>query len=163
MLNILPTATYIPPTPPPAATAATAEQQQPIPSAIHPPDLPQVKPITTAAADSAAPAGAGGAGGVGGVGVGAPNNHAPYNGPGASPMALSTSSPFHAQSHIGAFPGAAGVAAGGGGGSKKVSFAQLQNDIIYGLINAIVGIPTMISFAAIVYQVRRCSGGWGGS
>lgn len=27
------------------------------------------------------------------------------------------------------------------------------NEILYGIINAIVGAPTMISFAAIVYQV----------
>jgi hypothetical protein len=28
-----------------------------------------------------------------------------------------------------------------------------SNEILYGIINAIVGAPTMISFAAIVYQV----------
>jgi hypothetical protein len=111
-------------------------------------ELPQVKHIATSAAAAAG-------GSAGGPAVVSSTAAA---GPGASPLALSTSSPFHAQSHIGAFPGAAGVAGagggGGGGGKKKFSFAQLQNDVIYGLINAIVGIPTMISFAAIVYQVR---------
>lgn len=32
------------------------------------------------------------------------------------------------------------------------------NEILYGIINAIVGAPTMISFAAIVYQVA--APGW---
>lgn len=36
--------------------------------------------------------------------------------------------------------------------------ATPQRDVLYGLINAIVGIPTMISFTAIVYQVS-CSDG----
>jgi len=37
---------------------------------------------------------------------------------------------------------------------KKAS--QLSNDILYGVINAIVGAPTMISFAAIIFQVITC-------
>ncbi len=36
-------------------------------------------------------------------------------------------------------------------GKKKGS--QVSNDILYGIINAIVGAPTMISFAAIIFQV----------
>lgn len=31
---------------------------------------------------------------------------------------------------------------------------DLLSDLLYGLINAIVGIPTMISFAAIIFSVR---------
>ncbi|KAF6261741.1 hypothetical protein COO60DRAFT_1699671 [Scenedesmus sp. NREL 46B-D3] len=65
--------------------------------------------------------------------------------------------------------GAAAVAGGGGysptaaaaaaaarsaavdaGGFKRGKWGK--NDVLYGIINAIVGIPTMISFAAIVYQ-----------
>ena len=36
--------------------------------------------------------------------------------------------------------------------SKKKG-SQLSNDMLYGFINAIVGAPTMISFAAIIFQV----------
>ena len=32
------------------------------------------------------------------------------------------------------------------------------NEVLYGIINAIVGAPTMISFAAIVYQVHPAPG-----
>ena len=38
----------------------------------------------------------------------------------------------------------------------KAKAGALANGILYGVINSIVGIPTMISFAAIVYQVRPC-------
>lgn len=34
------------------------------------------------------------------------------------------------------------------------SSAGLLSDVLYGLINAIVGAPTMISFAAIIFSVR---------
>lgn len=47
--------------------------------------------------------------------------------------------------------------------AKKKKASQLSNDILYGIINAIVGAPTMISFAAIIFQVRagllNCLGG----
>jgi hypothetical protein len=32
----------------------------------------------------------------------------------------------------------------------------LTKEILYGIINAIVGAPTMISFAAIIFQVCSC-------
>lgn len=40
---------------------------------------------------------------------------------------------------------------------QKKKAAGYANEILYGIINAIVGAPTMISFAAIVYQVPRSS------
>jgi hypothetical protein len=46
---------------------------------------------------------------------------------------------------------AASSAAVDAGGFKRGQWGK--NDVLYGIINAIVGIPTMISFAAIVYQV----------
>jgi hypothetical protein len=49
---------------------------------------------------------------------------------------------------------AASSAAVDSGGFKRGKWGK--NDVLYGIINAIVGIPTMISFAAIVYQVRWC-------
>jgi hypothetical protein len=49
---------------------------------------------------------------------------------------------------------ATAAAAGSGEGKKRVDGGQLRNSILYGIINAVVGIPTMISFAAIVWQVR---------
>ena len=55
---------------------------------------------------------------------------------------------------------ATAVAAGGGEGKKRVDGGQLRNSILYGIINAVVGIPTMISFAAIVWQVGDCVGVW---
>lgn len=43
--------------------------------------------------------------------------------------------------------------------SKKEAVAakaqSLLSDLLYGLINAIVGIPTMISFAAIIFSVSH--------
>ena len=36
---------------------------------------------------------------------------------------------------------------------KQPKSKRYTNEILYGIINAIVGAPTMISFAAIVYQV----------
>jgi hypothetical protein len=48
---------------------------------------------------------------------------------------------------------AASSAAADAGGFKRGKWGK--NDVLYGIINAIVGIPTMISFAAIVYQVGR--------
>ena len=36
---------------------------------------------------------------------------------------------------------------------KQTKSKRYTNEILYGIINAIVGAPTMISFAAIVYQV----------
>jgi hypothetical protein len=53
-------------------------------------------------------------------------------------------------------PTAAAVTSSAGvdaGGFKRGKWGK--NDVLYGIINAIVGIPTMISFAAIVYQVRE--------
>ena len=41
--------------------------------------------------------------------------------------------------------------------TKAGGKSSRENDIIYGIINAVVGLPTMISFAAIVYSVR-CPG-----
>jgi hypothetical protein len=56
----------------------------------------------------------------------------------------------------GGYSPAAAAAAGSAaavdaGGFKRGHWGK--NDVLYGIINAIVGIPTMISFAAIVYQV----------
>lgn len=39
------------------------------------------------------------------------------------------------------------------GADEKPSRPDLGPNIIYGIINSIVGIPTMISFASIVYKV----------
>lgn len=39
--------------------------------------------------------------------------------------------------------------------AKQPPSKRYANEVLYGIINAIVGAPTMISFAAIVYQVRR--------
>ena len=41
--------------------------------------------------------------------------------------------------------------------AKQPPSKRYANEVLYGIINAIVGAPTMISFAAIVYQVRRLS------
>ena len=41
--------------------------------------------------------------------------------------------------------------------AKKKKGGQMSNDILYGIINAIVGAPTMISFAAIIFQVSSYS------
>ncbi len=38
--------------------------------------------------------------------------------------------------------------------AKQPPSKRYANEVLYGIINAIVGAPTMISFAAIVYQVR---------
>ena len=38
--------------------------------------------------------------------------------------------------------------------AKQRPSKRYANEVLYGIINAIVGAPTMISFAAIVYQVR---------
>ena len=38
--------------------------------------------------------------------------------------------------------------------AKQPPNKRYANEVLYGIINAIVGAPTMISFAAIVYQVR---------
>eukprot|EP00878_Enallax_costatus_P013193 GHUV01013790.1.p1 GENE.GHUV01013790.1~~GHUV01013790.1.p1 ORF type:complete len:1035 (+),score=287.38 GHUV01013790.1:628-3732(+) len=46
--------------------------------------------------------------------------------------------------------GSAAAPAAAGAGKKGRS--TLRTDVLYGIINAVVGIPTMISFAAIVYQ-----------
>lgn len=43
--------------------------------------------------------------------------------------------------------------------AKQPPSKRYANEVLYGIINAIVGAPTMISFAAIVYQVpppSRC-------
>ena len=45
---------------------------------------------------------------------------------------------------------------GKGEGDQKALPSSLGNGILYGIINAIVGIPTMISFAAIIFQARLC-------
>ena len=37
--------------------------------------------------------------------------------------------------------------------AKQPPSKRYANEVLYGIINAIVGAPTMISFAAIVYQV----------
>jgi hypothetical protein len=42
-------------------------------------------------------------------------------------------------------------------GKPKNIGESLYKSIVYGLINGIVGIPTMISFAAIIYRVIRPS------
>ena len=39
---------------------------------------------------------------------------------------------------------------------KKSAAARQMHIILYGIINSIVGIPTMISFAAIIFQVSPC-------
>ena len=39
---------------------------------------------------------------------------------------------------------------------KTTAMGRLLNDSLYGIINTIVGIPTMISFAAIIFQVCLC-------
>uniref|UniRef100_A0A383VST7 STAS domain-containing protein n=1 Tax=Tetradesmus obliquus TaxID=3088 RepID=A0A383VST7_TETOB len=52
-------------------------------------------------------------------------------------------------------PAAAAAAAAAGSGVDSGGFKRGKwgkNDVLYGIINAVVGIPTMISFAAIVYQ-----------
>jgi hypothetical protein len=60
-----------------------------------------------------------------------------------------------AEAGVGYSPTAAAAAASSAavdaGGFKRGQWGK--NDVLYGIINAIVGIPTMISFAAIVYQV----------
>lgn len=35
---------------------------------------------------------------------------------------------------------------------------KLSSAVIFGIINGIVGIPTMISFATIIYKARDCHG-----
>ena len=42
---------------------------------------------------------------------------------------------------------------------KQPPSKRYTNEVLYGIINAIVGAPTMISFAAIVYQVGIASHG----
>ena len=48
----------------------------------------------------------------------------------------------------------------GKGGEKDSAPSSLGNGILYGIINSIVGIPTMISFAAIIFQVRTRVCAW---
>lgn len=72
----------------------------------------------------------------------APDAEAAARGGGTSPTAAAA-----------AATEAGGAAAVDPGGFKRGKWGK--NDVLYGIINAIVGIPTMISFAAIVYQVRR--------
>eukprot|EP00879_Flechtneria_rotunda_P026975 GHRR01028828.1.p1 GENE.GHRR01028828.1~~GHRR01028828.1.p1 ORF type:complete len:515 (+),score=170.87 GHRR01028828.1:54-1547(+) len=47
---------------------------------------------------------------------------------------------------------AAAAAAANVKGKQQLRMAALRQNVLYGIINSIVGIPTMISFAAIVYQ-----------
>lgn len=72
---------------------------------------------------------------------------------------FTTALPLAADAGGSAATGGPGPAAGGStaaaaaGTDKQATKKRSQtNAIIFGLINAIVGIPTMISFAAIVYQ-----------
>lgn len=43
-------------------------------------------------------------------------------------------------------------------GASLSKVGSLLSDLLYGLINAIVGIPTMISFAAIIFSVSPFKG-----
>ncbi|KAF8062987.1 hypothetical protein HT031_003826 [Scenedesmus sp. PABB004] len=70
--------------------------------------------------------------------------------PGAPALPPGAGSPAPAPGAAAAAAPAAAAPGEGAGGKRRGG--SLRNDVIYGIINAVVGIPTMISFAAIVYQ-----------